>query len=102
MESEQSKVLNVNLYAEVERILFRIDPVGINVGDNGDEYGPEARTILPRLEAARSEDDVHCIVHEEFVQWFGEETAGDANRQVYKDAAREIWQAWLEFSQTRA
>lgn len=102
MEREQSKVLNMNLYADVEEILFRVDPVGINVGDNIDEYGPEAGTILPRLEAASSEADVHRIVHEEFVQWFGEATAGDVSRQAYKDAAKEIWQAWLEFSQARA
>ena len=102
MEREQSRVLNMNLYAEVEEIFFRVDPVGINFGDNVDEYGPEAGTILPRLEAACSEADVHCIVHEEFVHWFGEETTGDVSRQVYKDAAKEIWQAWLELSQARA
>lgn len=102
MEREQSKVMGMNFYAEVEKILFTLDPVGINFGDNVDEYGPEAGTIIPRLEAASSEADVHRIVHEEFVQWFGEETAGDASRQVYKDSAKEIWQAWLEFSQSRA
>lgn len=92
----------MSLYAEVEKILFRVDPIGINFGDNFDEYAPEVGAIIPRLDDARSEDDVRCIVHEEFVQWFGAEIAGAASRQVYKDAAKEIWQAWLEFSQPRA
>jgi len=102
MERGPSKVMGMNLYAEVEEILFRVDPLGLNFGDNVDEYAPEAGTILPRLEAASTEADVHRIVHEEFVQWFGEETAGDASSRFYKDAAKEIWQAWLKFSQERA
>lgn len=102
MEREQSKFMDMSIYAEVEKILFRVDPVGIDFGDNVDEYAPEVRTIIPRLEDARSEADVHCIVYEEFVQWFGAEIAGAASRKVYKDAAKKIWQAWLELSQPRA
>lgn len=98
MERDQQKVMSIGLYAKVEEILFRLDPVGINCGDNADEYAPEVATILPRLAGAGSESDVHCIVHEEFVQWFGEETAGNESRKVYKDAAKEIWRVWLELS----
>lgn len=91
-----------SLYAEVEEILFRLDPVGINFGDNTDEYGSEVGTIVPRLEDASSEADVHRIVYEEFVRWFDEAIAGDPNKQAYKEAAKEIWQAWVNFSRSLA
>ena len=54
------------LYAEVEEILFRCDPIGINLDENKDEYDPEVSTILPRLKDAQSESDVHKIIIEEF------------------------------------
>lgn len=92
------KIAYKHLYEEVEEILFRYDPVGINFGENTDEYDPEVGTILPRLKEVCSEADVHGIVHEEFVRWFGASDAGAKDRQPYKDASREIWLAWLRFS----
>lgn len=59
------------LYEEVEAILFRHDPVGINFGENTDEYDPEVSTILPRVVRATSQDEVQRIVREEFEHWFG-------------------------------
>lgn len=76
------------LVAEVERLLYRHDPVGINFGDNPDEYSPEAQTIVARLPAARSVDDVRTLVHEEFVRWFDSDTAGPAER--YDGVVREV------------
>ena len=37
------------LFHEVQALLFRHDPIGINFEDNVDEYAPEVGTILPRL-----------------------------------------------------
>lgn len=85
------------LYRKVETILFRHDPIGINFEDNKDEYDPEVSTILPRLKKAKSEKDVINIVYEEFVHWFGEDTAGNKDTANYKEAAKEIWVAWNEF-----
>jgi hypothetical protein len=58
------------LFATVAALLFESDPIGINFGDNTDEYEPEAGTILPRLASAKSVDDVQTIVDEEFSRWF--------------------------------
>lgn len=77
--------------AEIEELLFRHDPVGIGFEDNTDEYRPEAETITRRLPEAASEQDVHRIVHEEFVRWFAV-SAGSAER--YDVIAREIWRLW--------
>ena len=81
-----------SLIAEVERLLYRHDPVGINFGDNADEYRPEAESIVARLPLAGSVDDVRRLVHEEFVRWFDHDTAGPAGR--YEQIAREVWAIW--------
>lgn len=59
------------LFDEVSAALFAADPVGINFGDNTDEYDPQTGTILPRLRGAHSADDVQVLVYEEFCRWFG-------------------------------
>jgi hypothetical protein len=80
------------LFDSIASILFRHDPVGINFGDNADEYGPETGTILPRLRTCHSADDVRRVVHEEFVRWFYASTAGSAEH--YTKIASEIWELW--------
>ena len=85
-------VTEPSVVAEVERLLYRHDPVGIAFGDNSDEYRPEAETIAARLPGASSVDDVRTLVHEEFVRWFDDALAGPADR--YAPIARELWAAW--------
>jgi len=87
MNRAEIKALYRELYSEVEEILFKIDTMGINFEDNTDEYDPEVDTILPRLKYAKSEEDVHEIVYEEYVRWF-EESVGNKNHERYKKAAR--------------
>ena len=86
------------LYQEVERILFRHDPIGINFGDNKSEYSFETGLIIPRLSSARGEADVHNIIFEEFIRAFDESAAGRKNNQAYILAAKEIWKAWVNYS----
>ena len=80
------------LFDAVSALLFRCDPIGINFEDNTDEYDAEAGTILPRLRLCFSASDTLQVVHEEFVHWFGAETAGSTDR--YRAVASEIWDAW--------
>ena len=87
---------NSELLRSIGELLFQDDPIGINFGHNTDEYHPEAETILKRLPSAQSEEDVAQIVYEEFVHWFDESTAGDAER--YRPVAADIWQLCLKAS----
>jgi len=73
----------------VSSILLAEDPVGIDAQPHGDEYEPEAGTIVPRLRNSRSVDEVRRMVHEEFVAWFGVVTAGPSEK--YQTIARRIW-----------
>ena len=92
-----------SLYSELEAILFRIDPMKLDFGDNTDEYSPEVGTILPRLRGTNSVDGVRVIVIviEEFVRWFGED--GDESAitpSLCDQIALEIGEAWQRFLAT--
>ena len=90
---ESLKAAYGTLYTEVARLLREADPIRlIDIGAPDDEYDPEVSTILPRLREAKSPDDVRRIVHEEFIHWFGAETAGPATR--YAGVSGEIWEVW--------
>jgi hypothetical protein len=81
------------LFDSLAGLLFCHDPIGIAVDNpNTDEYEPEAETILPRLRACKSSDEIRAVVHEEFVRWFGEATAGPPER--YDEIAVETWGLW--------
>ena len=80
------------LFDATAALLFRHDPIDISFENpNTDEYDPETETILPRLSGCQSPDDVHRVVHEEFVRWFGS-TAGSPER--YTQIASELWNLW--------
>jgi hypothetical protein len=64
-------------------------------GAPADEYSPEIGTIVPRVVNAQSVDETTTVLHEEFLRWFGEDTAGP--RHAYETPAGNIWKALLEF-----
>ncbi|MCR2801320.1 hypothetical protein QNO21_08380 [Microbacterium sp. zg-Y818] len=79
----------------LERLLFEEDPLHICCdGVNIDEYRPEAQTIAARMDAAVSLEDTLTIVHEEFVIWFGHDTAGPRRR--YRRIAERTWELWRD------
>jgi hypothetical protein len=82
------------LFDAITAILFRHDPVGINYEHNTDEYEPETRTILPRLTQCTSSSEVTDVVHEEFIRWFGPDTAGP--RRIYEQIGTELWTLWQD------
>ena len=83
-------------FGEVESVLFRHDPMGIYLESNTDDgYDPEVGTILPRLQGCSGPEDVCRVVHEEFVHWFGADTAGTCEH--YSALSAEIWQVWQKF-----
>jgi hypothetical protein len=88
----QLKAEYKELLRSMAALLYRHDPIGINFGDNPDEYELEAETILTRLRSCQSVNDVLQIVHAEFVCWFASDTAGPPEH--YKKIASEVWQLW--------
>ena len=87
------------LVAAIERAINEADPIGLlEAGAPADEYRPEIGTILPRIAHAQQPDYVTDVLHEEFLRWFGDGTAGP--RQAYETPARRIWDALLEYRRT--
>jgi hypothetical protein len=76
-------------FAAVSGAMFQHDLLGINFGDNTDEYDAEAGTVIPRLGACFSVEDTARVLHEEFVAWFGSETAGDI--ASFRALASDVW-----------
>ena len=85
------------LFEATVALLFRHDPVGVVFESNRDEYAPEAGTILPRLHACKSREDVLPIVYEEFLHWFGD-AAGP--RERYVPIASGLWELWQAYQST--
>jgi len=92
---DRVKATYPQLFDEITAILGTYDPLGIVSDENSDEYESETGTILPRLEQATSATDVERIVHDEFLDWFGEafRTMVGAEHDL-RAAARAIWAAW--------
>ena len=86
----------------VGKVFLDVKPeeVGINFETNTDEYEPEVGTILPRLQSCGPASDVARVVHEEFVRWFGTDTAGPISR--YESVASEIRQLWSDHLRDRS
>ena len=59
------------LLSSISRVLFDVNPIGINFEDYTDEYEGEAATIITRLRACSSAAELRTVAHEEFVLWFG-------------------------------
>jgi hypothetical protein len=89
VDRESALVGQEALVSQVEALLFRHDPIGINFEDNTDEYRAEAQTIVIRMPEASSVEDLRAIVHQEFVRWFDAQIAGPPER--YSTIAAEIW-----------
>jgi hypothetical protein len=49
-------------FAAVSKAMFERDPMGINFTDNTDEYDAEAGTVIPRLAACRSIEEVAQVL----------------------------------------
>ncbi|MEM6561450.1 MAG: hypothetical protein AAF656_07600 [Planctomycetota bacterium] len=80
------------LFKEVSALLFAADPAGINLGDNADEYDPEAGSILARLPDCSNAEQAGDIVVEEFCHWFGGEYA--SLEPQLRPLGAEIWRLW--------
>lgn len=91
-EREQVRQAHPALFAAVSGAMFRHDPVEINYHFNTDEYDAETGTVLPRLKECASSAELASVLHEEFVRWFGADTAGP--RERYLDLSAEIWALW--------
>lgn len=91
-ERELALIGHEDVVSRVEALLFHHDPIGINFETNTDEYRAEAQTIVLRLAKATDERGVLTIVHEEFVRWFGESTAGPI--ESYRGIASDVWRLW--------
>jgi hypothetical protein len=73
--SQGNALRDVERFRKLRSIVNQFDPVQLlSFGAPEDEYEPEVRTILERLHAELSEEEVLDIVYVEFLKWFGSES----------------------------
>ncbi len=71
-------------------LLFDIDPMDINFGDNTDEYEPEVDTILPRVMNLNTSEDIELVVREEFGKWFGNDFIEGISDEIFAEISEGI------------
>lgn len=82
------------LLQSISSILYNCDPMCLNFDCNGDEYDPEAISIIYELQDAKSAKDVANIVIGQFQEWFGEDLSPFKANDKFIRMCRSIWMAW--------
>lgn len=78
-------------YAVLKRIINKYDPIHLlSLGAPEDEYDPEIKSILKRLNNEQNQGEIERIITEEFNYWFGEDII-KGNELAFKKIAREIF-----------
>jgi len=90
--NKQLKRKYKSLFEEISSIIYKHDPVGINLSDNPDEYDIETGAILVVLEKCISKEGLDRNIHSIFVKMFDEKTAGSL--ADYKSMSHNIWVLW--------
>ena len=97
---KQDKMIALNLdsiksqygdkFMELREIINKHDPIGlIEMGAPIDEYEPEVKTILVQINDKDSLDEIHSIVYNEFIRWFGDSST-TGPKESYFDLAKDI------------
>jgi hypothetical protein len=81
-----------SFYRAVSDILFRHNVMDLDGKHNTGEYDAEVDLLLLRIGEADSCDALRNMLHQVFLNAFGEENCGEPER--YQDAAAEIWKAY--------
>lgn len=86
------------LLEQVSAPLYEADPISLSHLTSPGEYDPEACTIIPRLEHCHCVQDVHAVIYEEFVAWFGLEPDDRCfDPHLYLQPAEAIWNLWQRY-----
>ena len=85
------------LYDDVLETLFELDPIGVHRQNTMERFVPEAASILPRLQDARSPEDVEQIIHEELQRWYGRRRLARQDPERLTRATIAICTAWNRF-----
>jgi len=74
---------------DIRQLINKHDPIALmNMDCPEDEYDPETESIAPKLKKCTTKDEVHEMVHLEFVEWF-DESAGE--KETYLLLAEDLW-----------
>lgn len=90
---DEVKKGNPELFSATSAIFIKHDPIGISFGANTEIYGFATGTVISRLPACKSVEELQNVIYEELSRWFGANKAG--REEDYMVIAEEIWKIWL-------
>ncbi|MCX6786176.1 MAG: hypothetical protein NTZ18_05035 [Candidatus Komeilibacteria bacterium] len=77
------------LFNELQKIINEADPIGLIYGEeNKDEYDPEIKEIINKLDFNENEDSITHSIHNIFIEYFDKDIA--SNVDPYKLIAKKI------------
>ena len=79
----------MNLVKAISALMFRHDPIQLNVGLNADEYESQACDLVELLPICDEASKVTDLMHEIFQAWFTKSVAGERSR--YDALGQEVW-----------
>jgi hypothetical protein len=80
----------LDLFEQVARVIADADPVGLlAAGAPADEYEPEVRALIPRLQHAADLESLERAVIELFTSAFGSQ--GSEDQQRYRVVSERLW-----------
>ena len=81
-------------------ILFQHDALGINMGENINEYHPEAEDITVQLDRCEGVGDVMLVIDEVLSSWFfkdwGDIKTSSTKHEQLTQMGTQIWSAWVK------
>ena len=81
-----------SFYRAVSDILFQHNIMDLDGKHNTGDYDPEVDVLLTRIGEAENCESLRGLLHQVFMNAFGEENCGTPER--YDGAAAEIWKAY--------
>jgi len=88
-----------SLFAEISRIFYAYDPIGIGYHGNLDEYEPEAHDLIMQLQARGGQLDFAKTCRQVIAKWFTKDLAEEFTE--YRMMAQEIERAWRRYENLR-
>ena len=87
-----NRIVDKDTFEEVCAILYKHDPIGLNFGDNSDEYQYEADYVVLRFREAENTKELAIIIKEVFANQFDQKLANNKHAlETYDPIASEVW-----------
>ena len=81
-------------FTQLRAIINRHDPIRlIKIGAPEYEYDSEVKTIIVQITSEMTMQQIHDLIHQEFIRWFNDEST-TGQKSSYKELAKDVYN-WI-------